>query len=232
MRKSNLFLVIVISLIAGYFIYPFLNPPIETPEVVESEIIPQTNSSSASPNEDEEKTEPLPEALVKEEKPAIAPEASGDRLEGTDDYSRRRNGNNESEGRKKSRYGYGNSKTFTGMGASATIRDFSFYKLKKSEEQIAISKTDPRLLLIQGTYTGLYEGDMYEIGINSELTVLRINEMTVIVGQNENTLLNVNENGNSIQIANGKNKTYIDIKNWPNLTLSIGPIKSIRLRKF
>lgn len=232
MRRSNLFFVIVISVIAGYFIYPFFNPPMETARVIESETTPQKAKSSVSATEAEEKSESLPKAVAEREKPVIVPEASSDQLERTDDSSQRNSGTNGSERRKRSRSGYGNTKTFTGMGASATIRDFSFYKLKKSEEQLAISETDPRLLLIRGTYTGLYEGDSYELQITDRFTILRVNEMDVITGPNETFLSNVNENGNSIQIANGKSKTYLDIKNWPNLTLSIGPIKSIRLSKF
>lgn len=232
MKRFNLLVIIGLAVFAGYLLYPFFNHVKDSADLTSSEVLPKEQESAVHPNEDTEKRKSITPRVIKIEKPQRLPEQSVSVGNENNTDQTNQNGSDNFERKRNSRRGYGNFKTFSGQGAPRTIRDFSFYKLKKMDERLPISEDDPRLILIQGIYTGLYEGDSYELEIGRLIT-LRINDVRLVIGGPSETLLsNVNDNGNSIEIENGKNKTYINIKNWPTLTLSIGPIKTIRLTKF
>lgn len=230
MKNFRFFVVVIVSIIAGYFAYPYFNPPkietVDAPVKEKSrsfESTPVTTSSETESIPTQEKDNPIPVSAT-EEGPVAEDEIPAEE-------SSQRAHESENSKKKSSRSGYGNSKTFSGQKITISNRDFSTYKLKNSEFRLALSDSDPRLVLIQGMYTGLAEGDSYELEIGPRESILRINEFVTVTKSNEFFFSNVNDNGNTLQIETGKNKTYIDLKNWPVLILSVGPLTNIQLRK-
>jgi hypothetical protein len=233
MKNSNLIITVLISLAAGYFAYPYFNKTNGIP-VSQSTADIRSESEASLSRPTAKNTSRKPEKKFPA-KPSESTETASDLIGTTVDKveSSLPNENAETNYDDKKDSSANNVSSFVGQSpTSVTKRDFSDYKLGTYPLSLEVSSSDPRLLLIRGTYSGFFEDNTVELRVFKERSSLDFsnNKELSYAAKNEDFFTNVNDDGNRLLIRNGENKIFVDISRWPLIELQLGLNTKIYLR--
>jgi hypothetical protein len=218
MKNSNLLIIVIISLCAGYFAYPYFNQDSKV-NLSENDSTPQSQKNKkthsvkseipAARNIEVENTESSPAASIEDSNQTVV----------EDNEERHHESNSEiRDGETASHSG----STITGASEAITRKDYSFYKLQNTPEKIKLAPTDPRITMLRGLYSGKTDEGSFVLNVGKNQSSLRINGEILFSDKNEVFFTNVNGDGNKLLIDNGKSKIFIDLKDWPSLVVSMG----------
>jgi hypothetical protein len=232
MKNFQLLIIILISIVAGYFAYPYFNDKKED----HLSVVEQSRSESRSSDGDVENKGFEHKTVDRVDVNQIPNETSQAKsVEVADTEGISKSGIDKSiieEGVKKEHNETSSfsQTSFSSIPTTSTgdfsKKDFSYYKLGKSSSPIGISTNDPRLVLIAGSYQGQSDSTSIELEINGKGSSIRtfkngdFDEAHSFNSEDGNFFVNERTNGNVILIENGKNKLSLDISRWPVLILT------------
>lgn len=237
MKNTRLLIVTIFAGVIGYFAYPYFHSP-STP--TENSVLKNTNVS-------ERKTETLPTETSNSEKTTEANVTADQNVptellpaseaRATEDAVAKQNPNS-IEADSGIKQNPSPSTTFSNSPHASGLQknDFSSYKLTNNESRLSISETDPRLLLLQGKYEGIYKGSNAQLFIGNQMSSLILtgtiaSDDITLRKPNEQFFSNVFENGNLLTIESDKQKIQIDISGWPKLKMLVGQEETVYLSK-
>lgn len=241
MKNFRVIFLILLATFAGYLTYPYLNSDRDISKVKSSITAGRkypsgpTTESDYKPGAIEEKERPESKTPPAQTVGQLA--VRNDQALDSDSASEQKRSEN-TEGNSSPSKSSSRNYHFSGPTFRAgTERDFTTYKLKKTDHKIDLSSRDPRLLLIKGFYEGFFDRSTVDLEIGGSESSIQfvddssINEELSFSAPNEEFFANVHDNGNLLLIEKGKSKVYINIQSWPTLKLIMGTKTEVILRK-